>query len=209
MAGIVAEACSAQQREASGFMEGEYGFARKGGLWNKSPRRRNRLPEKQKAKWSPAQKQPVWLLPRRRWTALPLAFGLPLCRRQCRTRVQRRARAVSMEVDTSLAPSEVEECWAQAESMGDTEAIAASCALLCCVQRQLGYLAADHEGKNGAARLVSQVPALPLALSWEGKDHIFGMSIAVSGDCNLLDHLQLGSSGQSKTGALGSQPLAK
>ncbi|CAJ1461027.1 unnamed protein product [Effrenium voratum] len=53
------------------------------------------------------------------------------------------------------------------------------------------YLAADHEGKNGAARLVSQVPALPLALSWEGKDHIFGMSIAAWPGCENLPRLYL------------------
>lgn len=39
--------------------------------------------------------------------------------------------------------------------------------------------------------LSCKVPALPLALSWEGKDHIFGMSIAAWPGCDNLPRLYL------------------
>lgn len=90
---------------------------------------------------------------------------------------------------TTLSLSEVDEKWSQVESMA--EEVAGSCALLCCVQRQLGYMAAFHEGSVGTARVVSQAPAVPLALSWEGPggDEIYGMSFAGTADCTLLEHL--------------------
>lgn len=89
----------------------------------------------------------------------------------------------------ALSLSEVEEKWSQIESLGNTEEMAGNCALLCCVQRQLGYMAAFHEGNVGAARVVSQAPALPLALSWNGAGQVYGTSFAGTADCTLLEHL--------------------
>jgi len=42
--------------------------------------------------------------------------------------------------------------------------IAQQCALLCCVQRKLGYFAALHEGAVGSGSIVNRSPPLPLAL---------------------------------------------
>ena len=91
----------------------------------------------------------------------------------------------------TLSLSEVEDNWSKVENMGNTEEMAGSCALLCCVQRQLGYMAAFHEGNVGAARVVSQAPALPLALSWEGSSEgqVYGTSFAGTANCTLLEHL--------------------
>eukprot|EP00435_Cladocopium_sp_Y103_P050042 s458_g15.t1 len=69
-------------------------------------------------------------------------------------RYRRRCPAVKV---AALSLSEVEEKWSQIESLGNTEEMAGNCALLCCVQRQLGYMAAFHEGNVGAARVVSQL----------------------------------------------------
>ncbi|OLP82176.1 Protein MEMO1 [Symbiodinium microadriaticum] len=55
-----------------------------------------------------------------------------------------------------------------------------------------GYMAARHEGTVGVGRVVSQAPALPLVVSWEGPrglDEGYGTSFAVNGDTTLLEHV--------------------
>eukprot|EP00913_Durusdinium_trenchii_P017304 g16273.t1 len=125
------------------------------------------------------------------------SLSVPLCLARRRYRLAMKASQV-----TTLSLSEVDEKWSQVESMAEESSIwwkevAGSCALLCCVQRQLGYMAAFHEGSVGTARVVSQAPAVPLALSWEGPggDEIYGMSFAGTADCTLLEHLLLAQTG--------------
>lgn len=90
---------------------------------------------------------------------------------------------------------EVEKKWAEVESMGrDPAEIAQQCALLCCVQRKLGYFAALHEGAVGSGSIVNRSPPLPLVLTWEGAgglDEIYGMSLAggTGSSTTLLQHL--------------------
>jgi len=64
--------------------------------------------------------------------------------------------------------------------------------LLSCVQRQLGYFAALHEGSVGSGSVISRAPALPLVLTWEGvggPGEVFGMSLAPGGKSSLLQSL--------------------
>eukprot|EP00933_Yihiella_yeosuensis_P029330 TRINITY_DN22994_c1_g1_i1.p1 TRINITY_DN22994_c1_g1~~TRINITY_DN22994_c1_g1_i1.p1 ORF type:complete len:635 (-),score=115.68 TRINITY_DN22994_c1_g1_i1:87-1991(-) len=99
-----------------------------------------------------------------------------------------------MEADTLISIEEVEQNWEQAIAMCGMEGkavedIAQLCALLCCVQRMLGYLAAEHEGSLGSGALVSQAPPLPLVLSWEGAENpeeVYAMSMSQGKDSNLL-----------------------
>eukprot|EP00930_Biecheleria_cincta_P087610 TRINITY_DN7683_c0_g2_i1.p1 TRINITY_DN7683_c0_g2~~TRINITY_DN7683_c0_g2_i1.p1 ORF type:complete len:572 (+),score=105.45 TRINITY_DN7683_c0_g2_i1:76-1791(+) len=101
--------------------------------------------------------------------------------------------AVSVQVDTLLSVPRVAESWAQAEALGKApQEIAQLCALLCCVQRQLGYWAALHEGAVGSGKVVSKAPPLPLILSWEGTggpEEMYGMSLADNGGKTLLQQL--------------------
>lgn len=106
--------------------------------------------------------------------------------------ITRRAQG-AVEVSTRLSISDVQTSWESLESLGRTaEEIAELCALLCCVQRQLGYWAALHEGALGTGSLVSQAPALPLVISWEGTgtvDEVYGMSLAETKSSSLLYQL--------------------
>lgn len=101
--------------------------------------------------------------------------------------------AVGVQVDTLLSVPRVAESWEQAEALGKApEEIAQLCALLCCVQRQLGYWAALHEGAVGSGKVVSEAPPLPLVLSWEGTggpDEIYAMSLADNTGTTLLQQL--------------------
>mmetsp|Transcript_31035 Transcript_31035/g.69921 ORF Transcript_31035/g.69921 Transcript_31035/m.69921 type:complete len:566 (-) Transcript_31035:63-1760(-) len=120
----------------------------------------------------------------------PLAALIPFAALRLAPRSLRRA--LGTQVDTKLDVTQVEESWKQAEDLGKPQEMAQVCALLCCVQRQLGYMAAFHEGNVGAARVVSQAPALPLVVSWEGaggEDEVYGASCAVNGESTLLEHL--------------------
>eukprot|EP00931_Biecheleriopsis_adriatica_P107123 TRINITY_DN81456_c0_g1_i1.p1 TRINITY_DN81456_c0_g1~~TRINITY_DN81456_c0_g1_i1.p1 ORF type:complete len:585 (-),score=146.75 TRINITY_DN81456_c0_g1_i1:115-1869(-) len=116
------------------------------------------------------------------------AIALVALRRNHRRIHVRHARV--LEVETQLSVAKVEESWAQAESLGKApQEIAQTCALLCCVQRQLGYWAALHEGAVGAGSVVSRAPPLPLVLSWEGSDEVYGMSLASTSGSTLLQQL--------------------
>jgi len=92
-----------------------------------------------------------------------------------------------------LSAEGVENAWKQAQALGrSAEEIAKTCALLSCVQRQLGYFAALHEGSVGSGSVISRAPALPLVLTWEGVgelEEVFGMSLAPSGTSSLLQSL--------------------
>ncbi|CAK9080451.1 unnamed protein product [Durusdinium trenchii] len=65
------------------------------------------------------------------------SLSVPLCLARRRYRLAMKASQV-----TTLSLSEVDEKWSQVESMA--EEVAGSCALLCCVQRQLGFLPAQR-----------------------------------------------------------------
>ncbi|CAE7248319.1 memo-1 [Symbiodinium natans] len=121
---------------------------------------------------------------------LPLAAA-----RYAPRNVRRGCRLRAAQADTKLDLTQVEERWGEAETIGNAQEMAQVCALLCCVQRQLGYMAALHEGNVGAGAIVSQAPALPLVVSWEGPGGLeegYGTSFAVNGDATdstLLEHL--------------------
>jgi len=121
---------------------------------------------------------------------LPFATARVAPRSRARRSVRLRLRAA--EADTKLDLTQVAERWGEAESVSNGQELAQVCALLCCVQRQLGYMAAHHEGTVGVAQVVSQAPALPLVVSWEGPgglDEGYGTSFAVNGDTTLLEHV--------------------
>lgn len=141
-------------------------------------------------------------LPRRqfRQTAPTLSLASTLVATAAASLLRRRNRqlrqgqcAVSVQVDTLLSAPRVAESWEQAEALGKApEEIAQLCALLCCVQRQLGYWAALHEGAVGSGKVVSKAPPLPLILSWEGTDgpdEIYAMSLADNTGTTLLQQL--------------------
>ncbi|CAE7562292.1 unnamed protein product [Symbiodinium sp. CCMP2592] len=87
-------------------------------------------------------------------TLLPLATARLAPRSRARRSVRLRLRAA--EADTKLDLTQVAERWGEAESVSNGQELAQVCALLCCVQRQLGYMAAHHEGTVGVAQVVSQ-----------------------------------------------------
>jgi len=83
-----------------------------------------------------------------------------------------------------LSVEQVQQSWEEAEALGTSpEDIADRCSWLCCVQRQLGYFAALHEGAVGRGEVVSRAPPLPLILTWEGPEgaETYGMSLADGG----------------------------
>lgn len=92
-----------------------------------------------------------------------------------------------------LSLADVQRYWEETEGLGTSpQDIANQCAVLCCVQRRLGYFAALHEGAVGKFSVVSKAPPLPLVLTWEGAgglDEIYGMSLATSGTSTLLQQL--------------------
>lgn len=81
-----------------------------------------------------------------------------------------------------LSITQVAECWEAAEGLGRSlDDIANQCAWLCCVQRQLGYFAALHEGNVGRGEVISRAPRLPLVLTWEGpegSEETYGTSLS-------------------------------
>lgn len=93
-----------------------------------------------------------------------LFFGLAL---QSRARRHRRSRHVACS-GLGLSVQEVNRYWQDLQVQGlAPEELASTCALLCCVQRQLGVYAAVHEAEEGLCQIVGRAPPLPLALSWE------------------------------------------
>mmetsp|Transcript_62487 Transcript_62487/g.182661 ORF Transcript_62487/g.182661 Transcript_62487/m.182661 type:complete len:575 (+) Transcript_62487:90-1814(+) len=92
-----------------------------------------------------------------------------------------------------LSVVDVERHWEEARALGASpDDIANQCAVLCCVQRQLGYFAALHEGAVGKFSVVNKAPPLPFVLTWEGAggiDDIYGMSLTVNGAPTLLQQL--------------------
>jgi len=92
-----------------------------------------------------------------------------------------------------LVVEDINRNWEDVDALGrSAKDIANQCALLCCVQRQLGYFAALHEGAVGSGSIVSRAPPLPMVLSWEGKggvDEVYAMGLAPGGKSNLLQQL--------------------
>ncbi|CAE8634580.1 unnamed protein product, partial [Polarella glacialis] len=140
-------------------------------------------------------------------TCKALALGA-LCGVLQRTRRKRYSTTVSLtglraqgslaEIGTLLSISEVEQRWQKADALGmDAQKMAEICALLCCLQRQLGYWAALHEGSVGTGGVVSRAPSLPLILSWEGpgleeeegRAQVYGMSCGATSGETLLQQL--------------------
>jgi len=96
-------------------------------------------------------------------------------------------------VTQGLDLEDVQQNWEDVDGLGKSaKEIAGQCALLCCVQRQLGYFAALHEGAVGSGSVVNRAPPLPLVLTWEGSggsDDVYAMSLATGGGTTLLQQL--------------------
>jgi len=101
--------------------------------------------------------------------------------------------SVAEHLPAGLVLEDVQQHWEEVDGLGrSAEEIASQCALLCCVQRQLGYFAALHEGAVGSGSVVNRAPPLPLVLTWEGpggSDDVYAMSLAKSGSTTLLQQL--------------------
>jgi len=94
-----------------------------------------------------------------------------------------------------LSLAAVERSWEELEALGcSPKELATQCALLCCVQRKLGYFAALHEGAVGKFSGVSKAPPIPFVLTWEGAgglSELYGMSLVANGTSTLLQQLLL------------------
>lgn len=105
---------------------------------------------------------------------------------------RRRRRTARSAQEPGFSIAEVERCWDAAKELEQSpEELASTCALLCCIQRQLGTYAVVYEGQEGTCEILHRAPPLPMVLSWEDcqGDEVYKQSYAVLGGNNLLSRL--------------------